>query len=256
MSRDAGEAGDGWDRDGSGGGWSGSRRAAAGAEQEAARRAGLADRHRLGRARCQPHGTRRRPAPRRRAAGHALPVDQPAARQPAALPRAAERLDMRYQWISRLLGNPLIDTDAVMAPFAREVLARAGAQTCTPVLIIDQSQVNATHQMVRVSLRVGGRALPLAWRVKKTQGAIGFAEQREALQAVARLLPAGVRPTLMGDRFYGSPTLIAWCRAQDWGWRLRLKQDLLVFEAGGETTPRPRGRRAARAASICCGTSN
>ena len=58
----------------------------------------------------------------------------------AALPRAAERLDMRYQWISRLLGNPLIDTDAVMAPFAREVLARAGAQACTPVLIIDQSR--------------------------------------------------------------------------------------------------------------------
>jgi len=29
------------------------------------------------------------------------------------------------------------------------------------VLIIDQSQVNAAHQMVMVSLRVGGRALPL-----------------------------------------------------------------------------------------------
>src|SRR4051794_2917237 len=83
MSRDAGEARDGWDRDGSGGGWSGSRRAAAGAEQEAARRAGLADRHRLGRARRQPDGTRRRSAARRRAVGHALPVDQPAARQPA-----------------------------------------------------------------------------------------------------------------------------------------------------------------------------
>jgi hypothetical protein len=27
----------------------------------------------------------------------------------ASLPRAAERLDMRYQWISRLLGNDLID---------------------------------------------------------------------------------------------------------------------------------------------------
>src|SRR3954470_19771317 len=34
----------------------------------------------------------------------------------ASLPRAAERPDMRYQWISRLLGNPLIDADAVMAP--------------------------------------------------------------------------------------------------------------------------------------------
>src|SRR4029078_2746986 len=90
--------------------------------------------------------------------------------------------------------------------------------------------------MVMVSLRVGGRALPLAWRVKKTQGAIGFAEQRAALQGVARLLPAGVGPTLMEVRFYGPPSLIAWCREQDWGWRLRLKQDLLVFEAGGETT--------------------
>src|SRR5215212_2493505 len=101
----------------------------------------------------------------------------------AAVPRAAERLDMRYQWISRLLGNALIDVEAVMAPYAREVLARACA---------------------------GSRALPLAWRVKKTHGAIGFREQRDALAAVAALLPEGVRPTLMGDRFYGSPALIAW----------------------------------------------
>ena len=41
---------------------------------------------------------------------------------------------------------------------------------------------------------------------------------------------------LMGDRFYGSPALITWCREQGWDWRLRLKQDLLVFEDGGETT--------------------
>src|SRR4029079_5843574 len=105
----------------------------------------------------------------------------------AALPRAAERLDMRYQWISRLLANPLIDIDEVMAPFAREVLARASAPAHTLVLIIDQSQVNATHQMVMVSLRVGGRAVPLAWQVKNTQGAIGFAEQRAALDRVAAL---------------------------------------------------------------------
>src|SRR3954467_7074078 len=45
----------------------------------------------------------------------------------AAVPRAAERLDMRYQWISRLLGNAHIDTGEVMAPYAREVLARACA---------------------------------------------------------------------------------------------------------------------------------
>src|SRR5215218_10709331 len=154
----------------------------------------------------------------------------------ASLPRAAGRLDMRYQWISRLLGNELIDVDAVMAPYAREVLARLASDGRSVVLMIDQTRATERHQVVMVAARVGGRALPLAWRVKETGGAIGFAEQREALEAVARLLPEGVRPVLMGDRFYGTPALIAWCREQDWGWRLRLKQDLLVFEAGGETT--------------------
>src|SRR4051812_44342050 len=128
----------------------------------------------------------------------------------AAVPRAAERLDMRYQWISRLLGNALIDVEAVMAPYAREVLARACAGSRALVVIIDQSKVNDAHHMVMVSLRVGERALPLAWRVKKTQGAIGFREQRAALATVAALLPEGVHPTLIGDRFYGSPPPVAW----------------------------------------------
>ena len=37
--------------------------------------------------------------------------------------------------------------------------------------------------------RAGGRALPLAWRVKQTRGAIGFAGQRPALDAVAGRCP-------------------------------------------------------------------
>jgi hypothetical protein len=154
----------------------------------------------------------------------------------AALPRAAERLDMRYQWISRLLGNPLIDAEAVMAPYAREVLAHLAANGRRVVLMIDQTRATERHQLVMVAARVGGRALPLAWRVKATQGAIGFAEQRAALEMVAGLLPAGIGPVLMGDRFYGTPDLIAWCRRRGWGWRLRLRHDLLVFEDGGETT--------------------
>ena len=154
----------------------------------------------------------------------------------ASLPRAAERLDMRYPWISRLLGNARIGIEAVMAPYVREVLARLAADGRRVVLMIDQSQASERHQVVMVAARIGGRALPLAWRVKATQGAIGFAEQRAVLATVAGLLPAGVRPVLIGDRFYGTPDLIAWCRQQGWGWRLRLKQDLLVFEDGGETT--------------------
>src|SRR3954452_5697678 len=108
---------------------------------------------------------------------------------------------MRYQWISRLLGDPLIDADAVMAPYGRELLARRAAEGRTVVLMIDQTQAAARHQVVTVAARVGGRAPPLAWRVRTTQGAIGFDEQRGA---VAGLLPAGARPVLMGDRSYGS----------------------------------------------------
>jgi hypothetical protein len=154
----------------------------------------------------------------------------------ASLPRAAERPDMRYQWIGRLLGTELIEVDAVMAPHGREVLARLAEGGRMIVLMIDQTRATGRHQLVMVAARVGGRALPLAWRVEATEGAIGFPEQREAPEAVAALLPAGARPVLMGDRFYGTPDLIAWCRARGWGWRLRLKPDLPVFEAGGGET--------------------
>jgi len=154
----------------------------------------------------------------------------------ASLPRDCERIDMRYQWISRLLGNELIDTDRVMTPFASEVLQRASENGRQLVLIIDQSKANDTQQAIVVAVRVGGRSLPIAWRVKETEGAIGFAEQRAALETALALLPVGAKVVLMGDRFYGSPDLIAWCRSKGWDWRLRLKADLLVFEDGGEST--------------------
>ena len=112
----------------------------------------------------------------------------------AAVPRAAERLDRRYQWISRLLGNAPIDVEAVMAPYAREVLARACVGSRALVGISDQSKINDTHQRVMVSLRVGERALPLAGRGKKTHGALGFREQRAALATVAARLPEGGAP--------------------------------------------------------------
>ena len=72
--------------------------------------------------------------------------------------------------------------------------------------------------------------------MKETQGAIGFAEQKAALETARALVPKGAKVVPMGGRFYGSPDLITWCRLQGWDWRLRLKADLLVFEEGGEST--------------------
>ena len=136
----------------------------------------------------------------------------------SGLPRPSDRWDMGYQWISRFLANDLVSCDAVMQPFAGELLARL-AETGAPVsLILDQSKVSDRHQVLMLSVRWGERALPVAWRVEETEGAIGFAVQQDLLDAVRGWLPAGTRVTLHGDRFYGTPDLIGWC--QDCGWDL------------------------------------
>ncbi|MBC7285390.1 transposase, partial [Hoeflea sp.] len=146
----------------------------------------------------------------------------------ASLPRAAERIDMRFQWIWRVLMNPLIDPDAVMAPFAREVMERLSGAGEPLVLVMDQSKINARHHMLMLALRFGERALPLMWRVEATEGAIGFATQEALLQAVLPLLPEGARICLMADRFYGTADLIGLVQRLGWDYRIRLKGNLIV----------------------------
>src|SRR4051812_49553237 len=123
----------------------------------------------------------------------------------AWLPRPAERLDMRYQWISRLLGNELIGVDAVTAPHGREVLARLAGDGRRIVLMIDQTRATGRHQVVMVAARVGGRALPLAWRVAGAGGALGLPEPREGLGGAGAPVPAGGRRGLWGGPLFGTP---------------------------------------------------
>jgi hypothetical protein len=154
----------------------------------------------------------------------------------AGLPRDVERIDMRYQWISRVLMNPLIDPDAVMAPFAREVLCRVGQEGQPLVLIMDQSKLSDRHQVLMLAVRYGERALPLLWRVQATEGAIGFSVQKALLDAAVPLLPEGAEVCLMADRFYGTADLIALCQDKAWDYRIRLKGNLAVRDAEERTT--------------------
>src|SRR3954464_13503873 len=162
----------------------------------------------------------------------------------AGLPLEADRTGplgnaqryMRYQWIVRLLGNPLVISDAIMEPFAREVLERADADGEALGLILDQSKVSDRHQVLMLAVRWGERALPLAWRVEETEGAIGVETQKALLEGVVPWLPAPARVRLLGDRFYGTADLIGWCQERDWGYRLRLKGNLVVFDGAAKTT--------------------
>ena len=158
----------------------------------------------------------------------------------AALPRQPARIDMRYQWIVRVLANPLIECDAVMLAFAREVLARAQAEAGPRGwvdLILDQSRASERHQVLMLALRWGERALPLAWRGEETEGAIGFGVQKGLLDTVAAWLSEAACVRLLGDRFYGTPALIGPCRSLGWDYRLRLKGNLRLWIDGADAGP-------------------
>lgn len=163
----------------------------------------------------------------------------------AGLPRDTDRTDMRYQWISRFLANDLVSCDVVMEPFAREILARAAESAPAVTMIMDQTKASDRHQILMLSVRWGERALPVAWRVEETDGAIGFAVQRDLLDAAAGWLPPGTKVVLMADRFYGTPDLIGWCRDRRWDYRLRLKGNLLARVGGKKTTTGDLARSAA-----------
>ncbi len=139
----------------------------------------------------------------------------------SGLPRPSDGWDMGYQWIARFLANDLVSCDAVMQPFP---------------LILDQSKVSDRHQVLMLSVRWGERALPVAWRVEETDGAIGFTVQKDLLDAVRGWLSAGTRVVLHADRFYGTPDLIRWCQDRGWDYRLRLKGNLLTWIGSRKAT--------------------
>jgi hypothetical protein len=127
-----------------------------------------------------------------------------------------------------------------MAPFARQVLERQAGGGEPLALILDQSKISDRHQVLMLAVRFGERALPLAWRVEATDGAIGFEIQKALLDAVAPWVPPLASVILLGDRFYGTADLIGWCQEQDWDYRLRLKGNLVVFDGDTWTTTKAR----------------
>ncbi len=152
----------------------------------------------------------------------------------AALPIGTERIDMRYQWISRFLGNQHVRCDEVMHPFNCKLIEQILREDKSLVLIIDQTKINDTSQALVVAARWGERAIPLAWTVEATGGGIAYSSQKKLLDFVTSCLPEKSSVVLMGDRFYGTSHLIRYCDEKGWDYRLRLRDNLCVFEEGGE----------------------
>ena len=150
------------------------------------------------------------------------------------LPLETERQDMREQWLRRLLKNPLLLATAVMEPFAREALAKAARNGQTVLLSMDRTDLGDRMAVLMVGLRVGDRALPLAWLAEEGPADIGFEGQRTVLERVLAWLPEGAKVLLSADRFYPSAGLFAGLEGHGWGYRLRLKGNLLADPGHGD----------------------
>lgn len=154
----------------------------------------------------------------------------------AVLPRRVGDGKSKERYISRLLGNPLIEPLVVMRGFIPEIAGMAGANGKTVVLMMDQSKIADGFECLMISMRVGERAIPVAWTVRETGGGIGFEVQKPLLDAAWDMMPEGISILLAGDRFYGTAALIAWCQEHGWNYRLRLRDNLILCHDGGEIT--------------------
>ena len=88
-----------------------------------------------------------------------------------------------------------------------------------------------------VSLRIGGRALPLVWNAPAGAANLGFEGQKELLECVLSSLPPEAKVLLLADRSYPSVELFEWLKHHPWSYRLRLKGNILANPGFGcETT--------------------
>jgi hypothetical protein len=152
------------------------------------------------------------------------------------LPRRDCNRTAKERYIMRFLANSLVCPLQVMGGFVPQLLERLSQEGEIIVLMLDQSKLADGLECLMVSVRFGERALPVAWRVIETKGAIGFDIQEGLLKAVYAMIPEGISILLSADRFYGTASLVEWCQRHGWQYRIRLKGNLTLQHEEGELT--------------------
>ena len=137
-------------------------------------------------------------------------------------------------YIRRVLSSPLIEVSKVMSVYVPEVVNKLSKNGETIILMMDQSQICEDLQVLMISLRFGGRSIPILWKSEETKGNIGFEIQKKLLNDVKGFLPLEAKIMLSADRFYGTKSLVEWCQKNDWGYRIRLKGSLIFEHEGRE----------------------
>ncbi len=88
----------------------------------------------------------------------------------SVLPREVRSDEERYRYIGRPLSDPRIDPFSVMGGQVPEVVDKLSSNGQTVVLMMGQSKISQGFECLMVSLRMGDRAIPVAWWAVQTKG--------------------------------------------------------------------------------------
>jgi len=150
----------------------------------------------------------------------------------------------RLKRLWRFTENERVDALEAQVAFVPHVVGRLGHPRLLG-LAIDWTFFDTTvpsgermrYQVLRIAIPRKGRALPLlqlaydrdALPADKSQNQI----EQEALLAVVRALPAGVRPVVLADRGFGRAGFLSWLQRHGLDYVVRLKKGGCITEADG-----------------------
>jgi hypothetical protein len=152
----------------------------------------------------------------------------------------------RIKRLWRFTQNERVDALEIQAAFVPHVVGRLGSPRWLGLAIdwtffdtVAPSGQRVRYQVLRIAIPRRGRALPLlqlsydrdALPVNKSQNQL----EQDALLAVVRALPEGVRPVVLADRGFGRAGFLSWLQLHglDYVVRLKNKKGGCVTEADG-----------------------
>lgn len=147
----------------------------------------------------------------------------------------AERVRAPLKALDRLLGNRHLhaERERVYAGMARWLMGSA-----RPVILVDWSDLkpDRSWHLLRAAVPIGGRALPILDKVFPGGMQGSPKAERQFLQRLKAILPAGVRPILVTDAGFRTPWFRA-VAAMGWLWLGRLRNRTGVKPVDVTDTP-------------------
>ncbi len=143
-------------------------------------------------------------------------------------PQQASRERRLYRWLSNTKVVPV----RLYGPLVCEALRRWGGERL--YLALDTTTLWNRFTVSSLSVIYRGRAIPLAWRVIRSQStSVSFQVYQSGLLWAAKLLPVGTKIVLLGDRGFADIALMGQARDLGWSFRLRLKSTMLALTFWG-----------------------